>query len=74
MANPYDKAARFSARHLDPLGLLGWLLGAVFPAAWRWTRWLDTQAVPYPDEPDRHAPTPSPSSSGARSTRPLWRS
>ncbi len=55
VVNAFDKAARYAARKLDPLGLLRWLLGEVFTAAWRWTRWLDTQSVPFPGEPDRRA-------------------
>jgi hypothetical protein len=57
MINSFDKASRYAARHLDPLGLLCWLLGQVFMAAWRWTRWLDTQSVPFPGMPDRRADT-----------------
>src|SRR4051812_15350175 len=54
--NPYDQAARYAARLLDPLGFLRWLLAEVF-LAWEWRGWLDTQTVPFPGEPERRCDT-----------------
>lgn len=53
--NDLDQAARYAARRLDVPGFLRWLLGEKTWAHWRWTRWLDTQSVPFPGEPDRRA-------------------
>ena len=55
--NEFDQAARFAARRIDPAGALRWLVGEGIWAAWRWTGWLDSQAVPYPGEPDRRMDT-----------------
>jgi hypothetical protein len=54
--NPFDQAARYAARHLDPWGFLHWLLGDLLQA-WRWLGWLDTQTLPFPGEPDRRVDT-----------------
>jgi hypothetical protein len=43
---------------VDEAGFLLWALGPATSAAWRWTGvWLDTQAVPFPGEPDRRCDT-----------------
>jgi hypothetical protein len=55
--NDYDQAARYAARRVDDFGFLHWALGAAVFAAWRWRGWLDTQAVPFPGEPDRRCDT-----------------
>ena len=55
--DPFDKAARYAGRYLDPAGVLPWMLGERFAAAWQWTRWLDTQSIPFPGEPARRADT-----------------
>lgn len=53
----YDQSARYAVRHLDVPGFFAWLLGQRFAAAWRFDRWLDTQAVPFPGLPDRRCDT-----------------
>lgn len=53
----YDQSARYAVRFLDVLGFFAWLLGVRFAAAWRFSRWLDTQAVPFPGLPDRRCDT-----------------
>jgi hypothetical protein len=55
--NDYDQAARFAARRIDPEGMLRWLVGERTWAAWGWTGWLDSQAVPFPGEADRRMDT-----------------
>jgi hypothetical protein len=49
--NIYDQYARYTAK-LDPPGFFRWLLeGAEGNLVF--TRWLDTQKIPFPGEPDR---------------------
>jgi hypothetical protein len=55
--NDFDQAARYAVRHLGEEEFFRWLLGDGFVAAWRWSKWLDTQAVPFPGEPDRRCDT-----------------
>jgi hypothetical protein len=52
-ANPFDKAARYAARGLDPVGFLAWALGvgAVFRG------WLETRRLTFPGQPDRTCDT-----------------
>jgi hypothetical protein len=58
MANHFDQAARYAVRHLDAVEFFRWVLeDANFATAWRWHKWLDTQAVPFPGEPDRRCDT-----------------
>jgi hypothetical protein len=54
--NDFDKTARLASKQLDPAAFLRWLLGDPGPD-WRWTGWLDAQAISYPGEPDRRADT-----------------
>jgi len=54
----FDQAARYAVRHLgDDAGFFRWVFGARFALAWRYRTWLDTQAVPFPGEPDRRCDT-----------------
>jgi len=53
--NVYDQAARFAAK-LDPGGFLRWLLAGFDPDL-TFTRWLETQTIPFPGEPDRRCDT-----------------
>jgi hypothetical protein len=55
--NEFDQGARYAARRIDAAGALRWLLGEPIWTAWRWQGWLDTQAVPFPGEPDRRFDT-----------------
>jgi hypothetical protein len=55
--NDYDQAARYAARRVDEFGFLRWVLGTAVIDAWEWKGWLDTQAVPFPGEPDRRCDT-----------------
>jgi hypothetical protein len=54
MALP-DQTARFAVK-LDPPGYLRWLLGGA-GAELGFTRWLETQTIPLPGEPDRRCDT-----------------
>src|SRR5262249_13180221 len=47
----YDQAARYAVK-LDPAGLFRWLLPGLVPGL-AFARWLDTQSVPFPGDPDR---------------------
>src|SRR5881275_2708228 len=49
--NRFDQASRYAAK-LDPVGLLGWLLGEE-PAELRFRGWLDTRTLPFPGDPER---------------------
>lgn len=49
--NDFDKAGR-AWLHLDPPGLLRWLLPGLSPAC-VFQRWADTRTVAFPGEPDR---------------------
>jgi hypothetical protein len=51
--NPYDKASRYAARALDPVGFLTWVLGV--PVVFR--GWLDTRRLTFPGQPDRTCDT-----------------
>jgi hypothetical protein len=54
-ANVWDQAARYAAK-LDAPGFFRWLLeGAVENLTF--TRWLETQTIPFPGEPDRRCDT-----------------
>ncbi len=55
--NHFDQGSRYAVRHLDVDGFFRWLLGPVFVANWRFSHWLDTQAVPFPGEADRRSDT-----------------
>jgi hypothetical protein len=46
--NPYDKASRY-ALHLDPVGVLSWLLGCVLV----FRGWLNARTLTFPGQPDR---------------------
>jgi hypothetical protein len=50
--NVYDKAERYAIKRLDPTGFLRWLLPGL-DADLGFSRWLETQAAPFPGEPDR---------------------
>ncbi len=51
----FDKAARFAAK-LDPANFLRWLLPGL-DADLLFTRWLETQTIPFPGQPDRRCDT-----------------
>src|SRR3954454_2141764 len=51
----YDQTARYTAK-MDPPGLLRWLLPGVDPNL-VFTRWLDTQTIPFPGGPDLRCDT-----------------
>jgi hypothetical protein len=51
----FDKAGRYLIR-LDPVGFFTWLC-PTFVRAWRFRRWLDTSAVPFPGEKERECDT-----------------
>lgn len=51
----FDKAARFAVK-LDAAGFLRWLLPSLDPDL-RFTRWLETQTIPFPGQPDRRCDT-----------------
>jgi hypothetical protein len=53
--NDYDKGGRFAIKRLDPRGFLLWLLVGLEELVFN--RWLDTQAAPFPGEPDRRCDT-----------------
>src|SRR5262245_18399036 len=55
--NDYDITSRFAFRQVDAAGMVRWHLGEAAWSAWRWTGWLDSQAVPFPGEPDRRMDT-----------------
>jgi hypothetical protein len=67
--NEYDPAARYGAK-LDPPGFLSWLLAGLDPDL-RFERWLDTQTIPFPGEPDRRCDTVAELVS-ASGTQPPW--
>ncbi len=52
-----DQAARYAARRLNAPAYLRELLGESFWRVWRWRGWLDSQAIPFPGEPDRRLDT-----------------
>jgi hypothetical protein len=54
MAIP-DQTARYTVK-LEPGGCLRWLLEGVEPPL-TFTRWLETQTIPFPGEPDRRCDT-----------------
>lgn len=49
----YDQAARYAVK-LEPKDLFAWLLPGADLA---FARWLDTQTIPWPGEPDRRCDT-----------------
>jgi hypothetical protein len=51
----YDQAARYAMK-LDPAGFLCWLLAEAWPEL-VFTRWLDTQTIPFPGEAERRCDT-----------------
>ncbi len=53
--NVYDQASRFAIK-LAPIGLLHWRLPCL-DADLVFSRWLETQHVPFPGEPDRRCDT-----------------
>ncbi len=53
--NVFDQAARYAIK-LDPYGLLAWLLLGL-GGRLVFNRWLDTQTIPYPGDPDRRCDT-----------------
>lgn len=53
--NHYDQAARYAVK-LDANGFLAWLLPGLDPDL-RFARWLDTQTIPFPGDPDRRCDT-----------------
>jgi hypothetical protein len=53
--NDFDKAGRTWA-HLDPPGMLRWLLPELSPAC-AFQRWADTRTIAFPGEPDRTCDT-----------------
>jgi hypothetical protein len=53
--NPFDQACRYLA-HLDPVGLLCWLL-KLSVTAFAFERWLNTRTIPFPGEPERTCDT-----------------
>jgi hypothetical protein len=52
-----DQAARYAARRLNATAYLRELMGETFWQVWRWRGWLDSQAIPFPGEPDRRLDT-----------------
>ena len=50
--NDFDKAERYAIKRLDPPGFLAWLLVGLDPDLEFW-KWSETQAAPFPGEPDR---------------------
>jgi hypothetical protein len=52
----YDQAARYAILYLDPEGFLAWFLPAAL-RAWRWVRWLKTELIAFPGEPERRCDT-----------------
>jgi hypothetical protein len=67
--NEYDPAARYAAK-LDPPAFLSWLLAGLDPDL-QFARWLDTQTIPFPGEPDRRCDTVAELVS-ASGTQPPW--
>jgi hypothetical protein len=63
--NDYDQAARYATRRLEAAGCLAWQtsearvgkLRGVLGPGWSFDDWVDSQAVPYPGEPDRRCDT-----------------
>lgn len=53
--NWFDQAARYAIK-IDAAGFLSWLLDPV-AAERRFVRWLDTQSIPFPGDPDRRMDT-----------------
>lgn len=51
----YDQASRYAVK-LDPPGFLSWLLVGLDPDL-RFSRWLDSQTIPIPGDPDRRCDT-----------------
>lgn len=51
----FDQAARFAVK-IDPAGFLHWLLPGLDPDL-LFTRWLETQTIPFPGQPDRRCDT-----------------
>jgi hypothetical protein len=51
--NPYDKASRYAARALDPVGFLSWVLGVAVV----FRGWLETRRLTFPGQPDRTCDT-----------------
>jgi hypothetical protein len=51
----FDQAARFAVK-IDPAGFLHWLLPGL-DVDLRFTRWLETQTIPFPGQPDRRCDT-----------------
>lgn len=54
--NPYDQAARFAIKSLDPVGFLKWIVPGVL-SSWRWIGWLDARRIAFPGEADRYSDT-----------------
>ncbi len=52
-----DQAARYAARRLNAAAYLRELMGERIWQVWRWRGWLDSQAIPFPGEPDRRLDT-----------------
>lgn len=65
----FDKAARFAVK-LDAVGFLSWLLPGLDPDL-RFTRWLETQTIPFPGQPDRRCDTVA-ELSHASGSAPSW--
>lgn len=51
----FDQAARFAVK-LDPAGFLRWLFPGLDPDL-LFTRWSETQTIPFPGQPDRRCDT-----------------
>jgi hypothetical protein len=52
----YNEAARYAFKHLYPEGLLRFLVEGVFKH-WKYTGWVDSQAVSFPGDPERRCDT-----------------
>src|SRR5689334_5670818 len=65
----FDQAARFLIK-LDPGGFLHWLIASL-QGVLLFSRWRDTQTIPFPGEPDRRCDTVAELSS-AEGTGPPW--
>jgi hypothetical protein len=55
--NEYDQACKVAVRAVDPLGFLRWVLPAKIVAPYDFERWLPTETLAMPGEPDRHCDT-----------------